>query len=229
MIIHGDDIISSRNFFLSQKEKTDSLQVFDGEKITVTDLVQIFEGGGLFFDEKKVFVENFFSKKKQGKEFDEITDYLKKKTPDSKVFFWEGKEISKKSLNLFKNSTVKAFKLPQTLFLFLDNIKPKNSQELLNLFHKTLSTVEPELIFFMLIRQFRLLLALLDTKSEKQIDELKSLAPWQKNKLLKQANFFTIDELKKIHNKLYQTDLKQKTGKSPLSLAQSIDFLLLEI
>lgn len=227
--IHGDDIVSSRKYFLEQRQKVADPFTFEGEKINLLDIIQILEGGGLFGDDRKIFIENFFSKRKPGSEFNSITLYLKNNSQTGDVYFWEGKEVSKKNLSIFPHCLVKTFKLPQTLFSFLDNIKPGNGKNLIILFHKTLPTTEVELIFYMLVRQFRLLLAVSSGKEAEQIDEVKRLAPWQKSKLVKQSSYFTVDELKRIYQKLYQIDLAQKTGQSLLSLVQSIDFLLLGI
>lgn len=227
-IIHGDDIANSRKYFIELKQKTSNFIFFEAEKLSLTSLVQSTEGGGLFSDEKKIFIENFFSKKRVGKETDEILSYLKTASK-IEVFLWEEKEMTKKNLNLFPSAIVKAFKLPKTLFLFLDSIKPGYGKTLVNLFHQTLGNIEVELIFYMLFRQFRLLLALNDEKSTDKIDEIKNLVSWQKNKLIKQAKLFTLENLRKIYQKLYQIDLEQKTGKSVTSLLQSLDFFLIEI
>ncbi|MDO8658308.1 MAG: hypothetical protein Q7K55_06205 [Candidatus Levybacteria bacterium] len=225
-IIHGDDTASSRKYFIEQKSNN-SIS-FDGEKLTLTDLFQIFEGGGLFSDSKSLFVDSFFSKRKIGLEFDAIILYLNKINKTDKIFFWEGKELSKKQLSFFKDSNIKIFKLPKPLFQFLDSIKPRNKNTII-LFHSGLKYSEPELIFFMLIRQFRLLLALSDEKKGSEIDEVKRLAPWQTGKLKKQSNLFSHDKLKKIYKRLYEIDLGHKTGNLNMSLIQAIDILLLEI
>lgn len=225
-IIHGDDTVSSRNYYLSQK--TEQSISFDGEKLTLTDLVQIMEGSSLFLETKKIFIDNFLSKRKIGHEFEEIISFINNHSKDNNVFFWEGKEISKKNLSLFENSTVKTYKLPQMIFTFLDNIKPKSTKNVL-FFHEALLNSETELIFFMLIRQFRLLLALSDDLPGENIDEAKRLAPWQKSKLKKQSLLFSISELKGIYKKLYEIDLGLKTGTLNMTLLQAIDILLLDI
>ena len=65
-IIHGNDTASSRKYYIDQK--TADAFSFEGEKVSLTDLVQILEGGGLFSDSKKIFIDDFLSKRKQGKE-----------------------------------------------------------------------------------------------------------------------------------------------------------------
>lgn len=227
-IIHGDDIVSSRNFFISQKQKIKNPPEFNGESVSLTDLVQIFEGGELFRAEKTLFLEDFLTKRKQSRDKDQIISYLAK-YQNHGVFLWEGKEASLKSLVLFKKAEIKHFKLPQTLFAFLDSIKPGLGPSHITLFYKVLENMEAELVFFMLVRQIRLLLALSDSNSNEQIDEVKRLAPWQKGKLQRQASFFTAKELKIHFARLYEIDLAQKTGTLSLTLTQAIDFFLLDL
>ncbi|MDO8639556.1 MAG: hypothetical protein Q7R53_01395 [bacterium] len=225
--IHGDDTASSRNFFLSEKENSVNPLFFEGDKVTMSEIVQIFEGNSLFFEEKNVFIENFFSKRKPGKELEELITFFKEIDSKNNVYFWEGKEVTKKYLNLFSKAFIKTFKIPQSIFVFLDSLKPDNQTNLIGLFHKTLLTNEPEMILFMITRQFRLLLALNDAKSSENISEIKNMAPWQLGKLKKQSSFFKSFELTAAYQKLYKIDLEQKTGKSSLSLVQSLDFFLL--
>src|SRR3989344_1342525 len=255
-IIHGDDISSSRKYYIDQK--TADAFSFEGEKVSLTDLVQILEGGGLFSDSKKIFIDDFLSKRKQWKETEDIVLQLNKYCKINDIFLWEGKEISKKNISLFSDPNVKIFKFPLYLFTFLDAIKPNNTGNLIS-FHEALKKSEAELIFFMLIRQFRLLLALFDERSHSvrhpefisgfqalpvgeagilkqvqndkngEIDEIKRLAPWQKSKFKKQSSLFSLDELKSAYKKLFEIDLGQKTGTLNMSLEQAIDILLLEI
>ncbi len=226
-IIHGDDMVSSRKYFVEQKKVEKNPISFYGDKFSLTDLVQILEGGELFSDEKNLFIEDFFSKKKPGKEFDEIISFIEK-SKEARIFFWEGKTLTKKYTSLFKISETKLFNIPKDIFAFLDSIYPNNKKSLV-LFHNTLKTNEPELVFFMMIRQFRLLLAVSDLKAEKTIDEVKRLAPWQISRLKRQAGYFSSLELKNIYQTLYEIDLAQKTGTLPLSLVQSIDLLLVSL
>jgi len=227
-IIHGDDIATSRNFLNEVRQKKPDVTLLNGEDLTVTDLLQIVEGGGLFITEKTIFIENFYSKKKAVKEFESLIAILKEKTLEHEIILWEGKELDKKSLSLFNHATVKTYKLPQTLFLFLDSIKPKQGKNLVQLYQKVIVHVEVEMVFFMLIRHVRMLLALSE-KSIEQIDEVKRLAPWQHNKLQKQAALFTKKELIVLHKKLYVLDNGLKTGQLATPLSIALDILLIDI
>jgi DNA polymerase III delta subunit len=234
-IIHGDDLSSSRNYFLELRHPPAGGQKeiisFDGEKITLTDLVQNIEGSGLFGSTKTIFIENLLTKlKKTDKTTKEILNFIAKHSKNSTFVFWESKEISKRDLFAFKNAMVKMFKLPKNIFLFLDNLKPGNSKNLLNLFHQAIeSGIKEELILFMMQRQIRILLALSDPSEKESIEEIARLAPWQMNKLVSQTKLFQGSTLKNIYKKLYGIEIGQKTGGLPLTLIQTIDFFLLEI
>jgi hypothetical protein len=99
---------------------------------------------------------------------------------------------------------------------------------MINLFHNALKNTLEELIFFMLQRQFRLLLAVCQNENT-SIDEVTRLAPWQKSKLERQAKFFQSDKLLTTYKKIYQIEMAQKTGNLPYSLICAIDFLLLDL
>jgi len=230
-IIHGDDISSSRNYFYELRQKYKDFVLFDGNKLTILDLIQNIEGSTFFGDTKAIFIEEFLTKfKKTNKEHKEMSDFIVKNSKSTTFVLWESKEIPKKELVLFKDSAIKIFKLPKNIFLFLDNLKPNNSKNLLDLFHQALtSEIKEELILFMMQRQFRILLALSEPCEGEPIEELIRLAPWQTNKLEKQAKLFNIEKMKEIYKKLYKIEIGQKTGSLPLSLSQSIDFLLLEM
>ena len=239
-IIHGDDIQTSRKYFLDQKSK--DAVIFDGEKITPTDIIQNLSGGGLFTTTGSIIIENFFTKKKAGLELDEIIAYVQK-NQSANILFWEDKELTKKHLSFFPKAQIKQFSLPKTLFSFLDSIHPGKGKRLVASFHVALENSEVELLFFMLIRQFRLLLSChselalalssgrrdSESNNSEPIDEVKRLAPWQIIKLEKQARAFSIDQLKNIYQKLGKIDRGVKTGTLSLTLSQAIDFFLLDI
>jgi DNA polymerase III delta subunit len=230
-IIHGDDIAASRNYFLELRQKQKDNISFDASTITITDLVQNIEGSGLFNDSKTIFIEDLLTKtKKTDKNTKEILNFIAKNSQESNFILWESKEISKRDLFVFKNAIVRIFKLPKNIFLFLDNLRPNNSKNLLNLFHQAIDGgIKEELILFMLQRQFRILLALSETNQNQPIEELARLAPWQMGKLERQMQSFDKSKLKYIYKKLFEIETGQKTGSLSLSLSQTIDFLLLEM
>lgn len=225
-LIHGEDTAASRNYYQSIKAQIKDSVTFDGAQVTLTDLVQVIDGGGLFSEGKHIFLEDFFTKKKSEKSIADILIFLDKST-DSSVYFWEGKEIGKKQYAASKKMESKVFKFPQTLFAFLDSIgqSPKST---IQKFHDALQYTPAELIFFMMVRQFRLLLAI-ETTSDKAIDEAKRLAPWQIAKLKKQYAFFPIHHLQTAYQNLFAIDYALKTGQSSVNHIQAIDFFLAEI
>ncbi|MCL4352896.1 hypothetical protein M1615_00265, partial [Patescibacteria group bacterium] len=75
-IIHGDNLVFSRNFFLDKKNKENGV-LFAGKEVFLMDIIQAFEGKSLFFETKNIFIEDFFSKRKPDDEYKKIIDYLK--------------------------------------------------------------------------------------------------------------------------------------------------------
>ena len=222
-IIHGEDTASSRNYYLEEKQKAQNPIVFEGAELTLSDLMQSLEGGSLFNEEKEIFIENLFSDKKSNPNLKEIIGFVEKQR-QANIYLWEKTELSKTDASLLKGANLKLFKISQNMFSFLDNIKP-NSKENIKNFHVLLENTPEELIFFMIVRQFRLLLAVL-SNSQNSIDEVKRLAPWQKTKLKAQSSLFGAGRLKEIYARLSRIDYEQKTGKSSLTFPQAIDFFL---
>ncbi len=227
-VIHGDDTSGSRNFYIDEREKSKNPVVLNGEKLALSDLMQSLEGGSLFNDEQEIFIENFFSSKKVNPNFKEIIAYIDGQDAKANIFFWENSELSKTELSAFKKSVSKLFKIPQNLFGFLDNIRPGNAGSIKQ-FHDLVNQTAEELLFFMIIRQFRLLLAVFDSKAYSSIDEVKRLAPWQMSKLKAQANLFGQEKLISTYKRLHEIDSDTKSGQSATTLTQTIDFFLADL
>lgn len=248
-IIHGEDTARSREYFISLKQSLNAPITFAAESVTATSLLQILEGGQLFSEEKNIIIESFFGKKSKGKDSEEVVTILNQHDKTTTVL-WEGKELSKKDLSLFPKAQVKVFTYPQTLFAFLQGIKPNSPQNIM-LFKHAIEHSPIELVFFMMIRQFRMLLALSSThpehsvytvsegsrdsspakpnQNDNTIDEVARMQPWQKSKLTSQARQFSVKQLLDAYNTLYAIEFGQKTGQLPLPLEKSIDIFLLEL
>lgn len=224
-LIHGSDIAASRKFFLEEKEKISNAEIIKGPQINLTDLCQLLEGGGLFENSRTIFIDQFLTERKKSAERDTVISYLIKQGKNNAIFLWEGKELDRTTLSQFKEASIKLFKLSSTLFTLMDAIKPQNGTQLAQLFHRSLETNDAEMIFFMLIRQFRILLALSDNNAE-TITEASRLAPWQKSKFERQVKLFEGDSLRQLYFRLFQIELAQKTGTLSSSLTTEIDFFL---
>lgn len=228
MLIHGDDVAKSRKFFMDQKSQYTDAVLINGQNTTLTEIMQIFEGDALFATEKYIFIEDFFGKKKVNKEIDSIIKVINENETDAKIYIWESKNLTPAQTKKFDKAASKQFKIPQTMFAFLDAVKPNNGKVLIQSFHQTLVDQDAQFIFVMLIRQFRLMLGVCEA-TENPIEEVKRMAPWQKGKLQQQAKLFSIDKLRELYQKLYQIEYGMKTGTLVLSLDQAIDFFLLEL
>lgn len=225
-IFHGDDTALSRKQFIDLLHTKEG-KLFAGKDVKKEQLLQVFEGGSLFGDEKQVFIEDLLTQRKLSKDAEAVLDYIST-IEVGDVYLWEGKELTKKQLGLLPKATVKMFKIPQALFQFLDALRPNNTKQMITLFHTVCQQTEVELVFFMLVRQTRILLAV-SSQAEIPIDELKRLSPWQKSKLQKQAAMLGTQRLLAFHKKLYAIDYAQKTSSLSIPLKETIDILLVEI
>jgi hypothetical protein len=227
-IIHGSNLVASRKFFLDEKQRFPDAALLREAEVNLTDLAQLLEGGGLFENSKSIFIEQFLTTRRKSAEKETIISYLLKQAKTNTILLWEGKELDRSALALFKNETIKSYKLPSTLFTLLDEIKPDNGARLVQLFHETLETTEAEMVFFMLVRQIRILLALSGIRGD-TISEVGRLAPWQKGRFEKQAKLFKRELLRELYSRLFEIEVGQKTGTLSSSLIYTIDFFLDEI
>lgn len=219
-ITHGEDTVSSRQTLLNLKKDKNTREL-DVKILTLGLLQQEFEGTSLFSEEKIIIIEHLLKNNPK-----DLIDYIKNVKTSYELILWEEGVIPKKTLESFPQAKIIYHPIKKTIFQFLDAIKPGSGKFLIKLFHETLKTSEAELVFHMLVRHFRLMMAILGNG---KIDEVKRLQGWQEAKLKRQAGSFGIDRLKVLYAKLFQIDLEQKTGKSPLSLTAALDLFLLEI
>src|SRR5947207_2947130 len=137
-IIHGSDTAASRKIFLDEKNKNPDTISLEAEQVNLTDLAQVFDGGGLFNETKYIFIEQFLTKRKKSSDYKEIIAYIEKHALENTIYFWENKDLETSVLKTFPKAAIRAFKLPQTLFQLLDTLRPKNHKEMIKLFHETI-------------------------------------------------------------------------------------------
>lgn len=218
-VLHGDNVVESRMALSSIKEEYQEIITLAGD-CDLTTIKQALESPSMFSQKRLVIIENLLSTKRRDKK--EALSYINVSV-DFDVILWEKKKIDKNTLSNFQKASTRLFRLKDILFKFLDNIVPGN-QNIISLFHQLLKKEPVELIFFHIIRRTRLILAL---KTKSNIAELTRLSPWQQKILLNQAAKFTEDELLKLYDRLFHIDLKQKTGRSGLSLVAELDILFI--
>jgi hypothetical protein len=221
IILHGQNTVLSRQK-LSDLAVNFSGEIIrlNGEKCSLTDLTQALESPGLLDNHRQVVIENLFSRR-PGQIKDRLINYLKKIQP-SNLVIWEPKKIDGRRLTAFKNAQIQHFELKPLIFKFLDTFYPGNSQDCLNHYHQALKQNPPDMIFYMLVRQLRLLLTA-KTGTQKNL----KLAPWQQAKIMKQADRFELIDLIILYRRLLKIDWQQKTGRSPFSLQAELDLLVI--
>ncbi|MCK4454305.1 DNA polymerase III subunit delta [Candidatus Parcubacteria bacterium] len=122
-------------------------------------------------------------------------------------------------------------KIETDIFKTIDAIALKNKKLALSLIHKHLEKGDSPLYLFSMISfQFRNLLAVKSSVSEKQSfypPKIPGIHPYVVRKSFFQAKKFRLDELKKIYQKLFEVDLNIKTGRiEPIT---ALDMLITEI
>lgn len=220
IIIHGDNQVESRKYLttliVQAKLKGKEIIRLEGKELNLEVLKQSLEAKSLLGKERYLIIENFLISAPAK----EIIDYLIKNLPENFVI-WENKEISQTKINQLKAKT-KLFKLPPIIFKFLDSFLPGNKKQSLNLLRQTVSQLSSEIVFYMLVRQVRLLL-IANQLGQKGLSELH---PFQQQKIAFLAKKFKIEELLTIYRKLLYIDWQQKTGQASIDLAGQLDLLI---
>lgn len=224
-LFHGDNQVASRKKLTdlvaqAKREKKEVIGL-NGLKVNLTQVLSALESSSLFGQEKLVVIENLFSRLKS-KEKGEIINYLKNQPIKVDLIFWEGKIIPGTTTRwLPKNWQIQEFKTPVVIFKFLESLRPGNTNQMLNNLHQSIEKNNPEMVFYMLVRQIRLLILAKDSGRRGLFG-----APWQINKLLNQANYFTLEQLINLYQKLLAIDIDIKTGRSFMPLDWHLDLLI---
>lgn len=219
-LLHGENIVSSRKELDIYKAKAvgKEIVVLEGNKIDKTALIEALETKSLFQNDRLCIIESLFSSKKKL----DFGDLLSKNSMED-IIIWEPKEISKTTLaKLPKNTITKLFKFEKVLFKFLESFRPNNIKVILSLFNDCLKNENPELIFFMMIRQFRNLLIAKDCGGHPNSE----ISGWQLSRLTNQAGYFTMGELLIKYKNLLEIDTGQKTGSSVFDLKKNIELFI---
>lgn len=213
-LLHGDNLKASREEFNLLREKSQNYDIIylEGSKLNSTKLLEALETSSMLLLPKLIIIENLFNKKKKN-EYQEILH----QNEDKNVLIWEKSEIGKTLLaTLPKSTQVKLFKLPFLIFKFLETLRPENSKDALYLFQECLKKEEPEMLFYLLVRQIRNLLITKKMPTGSVIE----LSSWQINKLTSQGKYFTMEQLLHMYQELLKIDISVKTGLSPFNLTK---------
>lgn len=219
IILHGEDANKSygRLMILTEELKSKQIEIVtqDAQEIDITYLRQEIGSSGLFGSLKCFVIKNLLSGTKS-KNKDKIIDVLSQET-SHEIILWENKGLTATILKKFPKATIESFSISPIIFKFLDSLRPQNTKNILLSWKNLLKEgTEPEFVFAMTVRQIKLLI---QVKSGPQYVKL---APYPARLIGQQATYFTLEHLLDLYQKLYQIDLKIKTGTG----GNSIDNLL---
>jgi len=214
-----NEILTKDRFFnfLKTKAKTQNFQPLGGEKLKswirqeLSKLKTEIDPGAI--DKLINFV---------GNNLWQMSNEIKKLAS-----FKKDKKINVKDIELLVKP-----KIETAIFKTIDAISQKNKKQALLLIHQHLEKGDNPLYLLSMINfQFRNLLIIKDLMERQRpyysILKMTHLHPFVVKKSCQQANKFTLQELKKIYQKIFRVDLDIKTGR--IKPETALDLLLTEI
>lgn len=210
-VLHGTDVDSSYKR-LSKRLSSDTDHVvtqFDHTS-KLEDINQAFFSESLFGDKKIILLKNLLTKDKK------LLELLSTSPKDLQIICWEQDQLPLATVTkLAKFAKVENFKLPPTLFYFLDNLSPGQKKIVYDL-----SKLEGEASALWNIQNRFLLLTLAKLKIEQSTASKitkRSLQTWQWDKIKSQAQKFQLETLIAICRASLRIDFLIKSGQTNLS------------
>lgn len=215
IILHGEDANKSygRLVVLTDELKSTHYEVViqDAQDIDITLLRQEIGSSGLFGSSKCFVIKNLLSGTKS-KNKDKLIEVLTQ-TTDHQIILWENKGLTATALKKFPKAQTESFSISPVIFKFLDSLRPQNTKNILLSWKKLLSDgTEAEFVFAMLVRQFKLLI------QAKTGPSFLKLAPYPARLITAQSHYFDQEHLLDLYERLFDIDVKIKTGSSGNSL-----------
>jgi len=228
-LFHGENIELSRKELIALKESFLGGEIINlnGKIASITDIYQATQSDSLFNTKKLVIIENFFVKLgKKKSAIDKNIWKLIQQIPDNlDVVFWEEKKIPKIIINeLPKKTDIALFEIDRLIFNLMDSIIANQTSLLLHKIENVIKNDSSELVFAMLVRQFRLLIMVKEMNKS-----IPDLSPWQISKLNKQAQYFESEKLLELYNEILNIDVRMKTSSGAFNLTDELKLFLIKI
>lgn len=152
---------------------------------------------------------------------------LKSEIRKVSLFIGDKRKVGREDLELAVSP-----KPESSIFDLVDSLGHRNRRRALNILNQLLDTGEPpQRVFYMILRQFRLLLktkGLAGRRESRSVLATELGVPYfLLEKYLEQSANFSLKQLKRIYEMLWQTDLKIKKGEQSSQLA--LELLIVQI
>ena len=226
-IIHGENIIASRNFLFSSiqsaKKKNQEIIKFNPQNLTPEGLITAFEGS--LFSQQKLVVIEFLntlpsSLKKQ------IISCINQHKENNNIIIFEKKTVGNTWIRQFPGAVSRLFKPSPIIFHFLDSLGiKKNKKQSLQFLNQLFNQKATGLVFYFLAKRLEDLILV----KEKKLESLSVKTPWQKQKLIQQSQNFTQPQLINSLSQLAILDFRQKTGQLPCSFEFGLELLVAKL
>jgi len=211
-LICGEDTAKSRQVLSEIKDNfSGEIITFEGSSAPTGDFINASQSASLLGERRLVVAENFWKS---------VSKLGVDKLPDGvEVVFWEEGILSQKDLDLAKSLKFKVIdcKIDQKIFLFVESVRPGNGVAAVKLYRVCRKNNNPEQIFLMLVRQFRLMLNPIDLPS------------WQIARIQKQSQTFTNLVIKRSYQQFLQIDYQTKTSQLSGDLNTALELFLLAL
>lgn len=230
-LIHGDYQSQSRdclNQLISQFQQSGNHELIrlDGANVDFTELVQACESQSLLVTHRLIVLENLHHQATKNL-LKVIIPYLEEliARPSNQSYhpliLWEPVLLAPKMLKPFARASVKVFRIPATVFRFLESLMPGKQAQFIPLYQHLIKIEAPEALLIMIARQLRLLIQVSDPNF--------TLPSWQLNKLLHQRRAFSEEGLLSFHDAIVDLDRRAKRGKLVGTLSDELLLLLLNL
>ena len=220
-ILHGQDLSASYSHlqFLLKKYPSHNKVHFSREH-SLEQLQNAILGPNFFNENELIICQNFISGKKAK------VNQLEKIAADKIIILWEEEKLTAAQLKSSREISILEFKLPATLFQFLDSISPKSISPLIYIRKINDKTA----VSWHLVYRILLLILAKEDLPRDNVEAItkKAVAPWQWQKIVSQAKSFQLTTLYQMYNSLLMIDLMKKQGKTEADDASLIELLLIK-
>lgn len=220
-IICGEDIVSSRNYFLSLKNeyKKKGYQVIEISPYQIDEIYKGFSQNLTLFQQKSVFfIENLYQKNLKKKKDGKNQIIKKLNSLKEEIFDWED-SLTQYDIKIKDDINIKEFKPPANIFKLIDNLYPGNLKKAYQILNQIINKDNQSLILYMIAKNIRYLIFI------RKKFPLTIKNSWQEKKLYHLAKFWSEDKLIDFYDSLFRIDFLIKTSNTPFNIKKSLDIL----